>query len=449
MATGPSPWVTSFDYEEKDLKVIGRNPADRSDALDKVTGRARFAADYNLPGQLVGCVLRSPHAHARVLSIDTSAAESLPGVKAVVTRDDFPDLPSEVAAAGELMVNYRDVTRNIMAREKVFYDGHAVAAVAATDRRTAKQALKLIRVNYQVLPHVIDVVEAMQPDAPLLHEGQFTAGIQPKPDRPSNIATQMTSKLGDVGAGFKQADLVVEREFNTKPIHQGYIEPHACVANYTSGGTVEVWASTQGHFVFQAQIAKLLQMDISKVRVNAAELGGAFGGKNTVYLEPLAIMLSKKSGAPVKMKMDRDEVLRATGPTSGTNTKVKIGVTRDGKITAAQAELNYQSGAFPGSALALATLTVFTRYDLANVLVVGHDVTCNRPKVAAYRAPGAPMIAFAVESVIDELAEGLGMDPIELRLLNAATKGTKTHMGTTLDRIGYVETLEAAKGMRI
>ena len=349
MGMRPSPYATKIPYEKRDLKVVGNNPLDRSDANDKVTGRARYASDVSLPGQLIGKVLRSPHAHAKVISIDTSKAERLPGVKAVVTRDDFPDMAVEHAASGELMVNFKDVTRNMMAREKVFYDGHPVAAVAATSESIARAALKLIKVKYEVLPHVIDVVEAMRPDAPILHEDQFTRGVEPAPTKPSNIATRMQSKLGDIEAGFKAADIIIEHEYNTKPSHQGYIEPQASLANYTEGGTAEVWTGTQGHFVFRAQIAKLLKMDVYKITVTPTVLGGGFGGKNNVYLEPLAVALSRKAKRPVKMVMNRDEGFRATGPTSGTNVKVKIGATKDGKITAAQAELNYQSGAFAGS----------------------------------------------------------------------------------------------------
>ena len=444
MGRAPSPYATSIKYEEKVNKIVGGNPSDRADAVDKVTGRARYTADYNLPGQLIGKVLRSPHAHANIKSIDISAALKLPGVKAIVTRDDFQDMAVEHAASGELMVNFRDVTRNLMAREKVYYDGHPVAAVAATSEAIAKQALRLIKVDYEVLPHVIDVVEAMRPDAPVLHDDQFTKGVEPTPDKPSNVALRMESKLGDVEAGFRQADIIIEREFNTKPAHQGYIEPQASLATYTDG-QAEVWTSTQGHFVMRAQIAKLLQMDVSKIKVTAAELGGGFGGKNNVYLEPLAVVLSRKSARPVKMVMTRDEVFRATGPTSGTNVHVKIGATKDGKITAAQAVMNYQAGAFAGSSLPLAAITVFTRYDLENVLVTGFDVTSNRPKVAAYRAPGAPMVAFGVESVIDEIAEALKIDPIEIRLRNAAKEGTQTHFGPKLGRIGYIETLEGAR----
>jgi len=431
-------------YQEKPLKVVGTRPL-RPDGVDKVTGRARYAADYSLPGQLIGKVLRSPHAHARIKSIDTSKAEALPGVKAVVTRDDFAEMPVEYAASGELIINFRDVTRNMMAREKVLYDGHPVAAVAATSASIAREALKLIKVEYDVLPHVIDVVEAMKPDAPLLHEQQFTDGVTPKPDRPSNIAKRIVFARGNLEEGFKQADLVIEREFNTKPVHQGYIEPQACVATYTEDGQVELWTGTQGHFVFRAQLAKVLEMDVSKIRVTATELGGGFGGKNNIYNEPLAIALSRKSHRPVKMVMTRDEVFRATGPTSGANVKIKMGCTKDGRIVAADAELNFQAGAFPGSSVPMASMCTFTRYDLENVRVVGHDVTVNRPKVAAYRAPGAPIAVFGVESVIDEMAKALGIDPIDFRLKNAAKEGTHTYYGPTLGRIGFIETLNGAK----
>ena len=435
---------TTLKYEEKQLKIVGTRPA-RPDGVDKVTGRARFGADYNLPGQLIGKALRSPHAHARIVSIDVSAALALPGVKAVVTRDDFAEMPDEMAPVGELMINFRDVTRNMMAREKVLYDGHPLAAVAATSESVARAALALIKVEYEVLPHVINVVEAMQPDAPLLHENQYTQGVKPKPERPSNIAKRLEFGRGDVAAGFAQADVIIEREFNTKPVHQGYIEPQACLASYSADGQAELWTATQGQFVFRAQCAKVLQMDVSKIRVTPTEIGGGFGGKNNIYNEPLAIALSRKSNRPVKMVMTREEVFRATGPTPGANVRVKLGATRDGRITAAEAVLNFQAGAFPGSPVNQASMCAFTRYDLANVHVVGNDVVVNRPKVAAYRAPGAPIAVLGVESVIDEMAKKLGIDPIEFRLKNAAKEGTQTYYGPKLGPIGYVQTLEAAR----
>ena len=434
----------TLKYQERELKLVGTRPL-RPDGVDKVTGRARFGADYNLPGQLIAKVLRSPYAHARIRSIDVSAALALPGVKAVVTREDFAEMPDEYAEVGELMINFRDVTRNMMAREKVLYDGHPLAAVAATTEAVAKAALALIKVEYELLPHVIDVIEAMQPGAPLLHEKQYTQGVKPKPARPSNVAKRLEYGCGDIAAGFAQAEVIVEREFNTKPVHQGYIEPQACLASYSADGQAELWTSTQGHFVFRAQCAKVLQMDVANIRVIPTEIGGGFGGKNNIYNEALAIALSRKSGHPVKMVMTREEVFRGTGPTPGANVKVKLGCTRDGRITAAEAELNFQAGAFPGSPVNQASMCAFTRYDLANVRVVGNDVTVNRPKVAAYRAPGAPIAVFGVESVIDEMAKKLGFDPIEFRLKNAAKEGTQTYYGPKLGPIGYIQTLHAAR----
>jgi CO/xanthine dehydrogenase Mo-binding subunit len=432
------------DAPTSEFKWVGTR-AVRPDGVDKVTGRARFGADLAMQGQLVGRVLRSPHPHARIRSIDTSAAAKLAGVKAIVTRDDFKDQPSEFIPAGEMMINYRDVVRNVMAREKALYEGHPVAAVAATSAAIAKQALKLIKVDYEVLPHVIDVVEAMKPDAPLLHEDMITAGVEPAPKTPSNIAKRIEFGAGDVEAGFKQADVVIERSFTTKPVHQGYIEPHACVASVSEDGQADVWVTTQGHWIVRAHCARLLGWDVGKIRVTSSEIGGGFGGKTVVYLEPLALALAKKAHRPVKMVMTREDVFRASGPTSGAHVRVKIGARKDGRIVAAEAELKYQAGAFAGSPVQPGAMCAYAPYDLENVKVVGYDVVTNRPKVAAYRAPGGPISEFAVESALDELAGRIGMDPIEFRLKNAAKQGTKAAYGPKFGPIGLVETLEAAK----
>ena len=426
------------------LKYIGTRIA-RPDGVDKVTGRARYGADLMLPGMLHGATLRSPHAHANLISIDTSKAEALAGVKAVVTRDDFEDQPSEMVAAGELPVNYRDVVRNMMAREKVLYDGHPVAAVAATSMAIARKALKLIEVDYEVLPHVIGVVEAIQPGAPILDPDLRTENDPDAKDGPTNISKRVQTGFGDVEAGFAAADVIVEREYDTKPVHQGYIEPQACVASYTEDGQGEIWVSTQGHFLTRSFTARLCGLDVSKLTVTASEIGGGFGGKNNVYGEPVALALSRKAHRPVKMVMSRNEVFRCTGPTSGANMTVKVGCTRDGKITAAEALLNFQAGAFPGSPVGPASMTAFACYALENVKVVGYDIITNRPKVAAYRAPGAQVVAFGVESAMDEMAKKLGLDPIEFRLMNAAKEGTKASFGPTLGPVGLIESLEAIK----
>ncbi|HEX9791216.1 MAG TPA: xanthine dehydrogenase family protein molybdopterin-binding subunit [Kiloniellales bacterium] len=420
---------------KRTFKLVGTRPL-RPDGIDKVTGRARFGADMDAPGMLHGLVLRSPHAHARIKRIDVSKAERLAGVKAVVTRDDFK-LPADSALA--------DICRNVMAREKALYDGHAVAAVAAVSKAVARKALQLIKIDYEILPNVTDVDAAMKPGAPILHETLRTEGVEPKPRKASNVARRHEFGHGDVAKGMAQADIVIERSFKTAATHQGYIEPHACLASVGPDGRGDLWVCTQGHFMVRNTCAGLLGMDASQLRVTASEIGGGFGGKTTVFIEPVALALSRKAGRPVKMVMSRNEVFRATGPTSSSSIDVKIGIKKNGRITAAQAELRYQGGAFPGSPVEFGAMTAFACYDLENVHTVGYDVVTNRPKQAAYRAPGAPMVAHAVESVIDELAKKIGMDPLDFRLLNASKEGTKSSFGPTYGPIGLRATLEEAK----
>ena len=248
------------------LKVVGTRPV-RPDGVDKVTGAATYGADFSLPGMLVGKIKRSPHAHARIVSIDTRAALALPGVKAVVTAADFPDLASEEYEAGESASNLRDLSLNCMARHKVLYDGHAVAAVAAISASIADQALDLIKVTYEVLPHVIDVEAAMAPDAPVLHAHMFTEGLDKRPDLPSNIAKRNQITGGDIDKGFAEAEVIVEGRYTTQAVHQGYIEPHACLATVAADGQCQVWSSSQGQFMVRTYCAKVLDLDISNIRV--------------------------------------------------------------------------------------------------------------------------------------------------------------------------------------
>jgi CO/xanthine dehydrogenase Mo-binding subunit len=433
-----------MNYVPSDLKVVGTRPI-RPDGVDKVTGRAMFGADMVMPGMLWGKVLRSPHAHARIVSIDASKALKLPGVRAFVTADDFPNIASEEAFVGEGPMNFRDLSRNCMARGKALYEGHAVAAVAAASQAIADRALELIDVKYEVLPHVIDVEAAMADDAPILHDDLFTANVEPTPTKPSNIAKRVYFHKGDIEAGFKDAEVIVEGRYTTEPVHQAYIEPHACLCSYGADGQSTIFSSSQGQFMVRAYVAKLLGMEIANIRAMPAEIGGGFGGKTLVYLEPLALALSKKSGRPVKMQMTREDVFRASGPTSGAAMEVKLGAKKDGTIVAARHVLKYQAGAFPGSPIQPGCMCGFAMYDIPNVEVIGYDVVSNRPKVAAYRAPGAPISSFAVESAMDDLARKLGKDPIALREQNGARNGTKTHYGPTHQNIGYLATLEAAK----
>ena len=427
---------------EKPFKWIGTRPV-RPDGVPKVTGAAQFGADMDMPGMLVGRILRSPHAHALIKSINIAKAAAVPGVKAIVTSADFPEQKFEYVGPERVAQNFWHMTRNIMAREKVLYEGHAVAAVAATSKTIADEALSLIEVDYVVLPHVIDVDAAMQPDAPLLFPDMITRGVTPPPTNPSNISKRVEFKIGDIDAGFAAADKIVEMSFKTAPVHQAYIEPQACVARFGADGQGEIWSSSQGHFIVRAYTAKLLGMQLGDLRCYPAELGGAFGGKTVIYVEPVATMLARKSGHAVKIVMSREDVFRATGPTSGSSMTVKIGATRDGNIVAADCLFKLQAGAFPGSPMMSTCMCSLAPYEIPNARTIGYDVVSNRPKVAAYRAPGSPIGAFAVESTMDVLAQKLGIDPLEFRLKNAARKGTQLVHGAKLGHDGYADTIKA------
>lgn len=432
--------------KQRAYRVIGTTPI-RFDGVDKVTGRALYGADIRLPGMLYGAVLRSPHAHARIRSIDTRQAEALPEVKAVVTAADLPDLEDKMAAVGEAsVVNLRYQSNNVLARDKVLYHGHAIAAVAATNPHIAEEALALIKVEYEVLPPVLDVREAMREDAPILLEDLRTEELGHKGDRPTNVAKHLRHQRGDLEKGFQEAAVIVEREFFTATVHQGYIEPQNVVALYNTDGQVTIWCSTQGAFGVRDQVSEILQIPVSRIRVIPTEIGGGFGGKNSVYLEPVAVLLSKKSGyRPVKLVMSHREVLAATGPTAASYIRVKMGADRNGRITAAEAYLAYAAGAFPGSPVDAAMTIIFGPYRIENLRIDGYDVVVNRPKTSAYRAPGATNAAFACETVVDELCEKLGMDPIEFRLLNGVREGDRRADGPAYPRIGYLETLQAAR----
>ena len=417
----------------KTYKWVGTRPI-RHDGYDKVVGKARFAADLNLPGQLHAAYLRSPHAHANIVSIDTSMAEAMPGVKAVVTGDDFPAL--------DITDPNHDVSINVLARGTVLYHGHAIAAVAATTKAEAQAAAAAIEVEYELLPVVLGIDEAMADGAPLANEQNYQKFVGPSD--PSNIATHTPLERGDADAAMAAADIVIEREFDCAHVHQGYIEPHACVVDTGADGKANVWASSQGHFMVRAITAAVLGWETSRIKVTPAEIGGGFGGKTTVYLEPVAARLSEKAGRPVKLVMSREEVLRSSGPAPGAKLRIKIGATSDGELTAIDGWMAYQIGAYGDFAGMVGAMSVAS-YKFPNLKLESWGVLSNTPKTAAYRAPSAPHAAFAIESVIDDIASELGMDPIELRLKNAAVEGDLTAMGMPHPRIGLVECLEALK----
>ena len=435
----------SIRAPEKEYKVIGTRPV-RHDGEDKVTGRAVYGADVQLPGMLYGKVLRSPYAHARIKSVNTRKAEALEGVKAVVTAADLPDPGDRSANMGELgEVPLKYMSRNVLAADKVLYHGHAVAAVAATSPQIADQALKLIKVDYEVLPPVMDVLQAMRGRPALLHEDLFMDELGKKASQPGNIASHNQFRKGDVAKGFAAADYTLEREYRCATVHQGYIEPQAATAMWNADGQLTLWCTTQGAFTMRGAVHQILGIPLSRLKVIPTEIGGGFGGKIPTYGEAVAALLSRKSRRPVKVVMSRAEVFMATGPTSGSYVKLKMGVTKEGRIVAAEATLVYEAGAYPGSIVGAGGVCMFAPYNIENTTIDMYDVVVNKPKTAAYRAPGAPNSEFATESLIDEFCEMLHVDPLEFRLKNAAREGDLQSHGVPHPKIGFIETVQAAR----
>jgi CO/xanthine dehydrogenase Mo-binding subunit len=421
-----------------DNKWVGQRTP-RPDGVDKVTGSAQYAADYSMPGMVWGKVLRSPHAHALIKKIDTSKAEALQGVVAVMTGDDLPMLPlDKPLPSGPNDIRW--IARGCMAREKILYTGHPVAAVAATSQAIAIEALALIEVDYEVLPHVIDPDEAMAPGAPILHDW-----LKSDDGGPTNISNVMTVKTGDVAQGFADADVVVERAFKSASVHQGYIEPQACIVSYKPDAQSTIWSSSQGQFMVRGMTAIIAGMATGDIKAIPAEIGGGFGGKTIIYLEPVAMVLSKKCARPVKMQNTREEVFMSTGGGAGMSAHLKVGVTKDGKLTAVEGAYNFQAGCYPGSPVGRACHFSFSCYDIPNADVKGLDIVSNRPNVTAYRAPGAPQGNYVFEAILDEIAEKLGMDPWELRLRNALAADKPTIYGAKIGEAGIQECIDSVR----
>ena len=425
------------------FKVVGTRPI-RHDGFERVSGRARYTADLQFPGMLHAGVLRSPYPHARIKSIDTSRAEALPGVRAVITAKDFRWNSAQIETLGGY-----SPPKNSIALDKVLYTGHPVAAVAADNPHLAEEALSLIDVDYEVLPHVLTAPDGMKEGAPILHDEKSSAPLKTtelgeQTDKISNISLHLQHKKGDIEEGFKKAEVIVEREFNTASVHQGYIEPHASIAYWGPDDRITIWTSTQGNFTARDDTAKVLGVPSAQIKVVPTEIGGGFGGKLPIYLEALVTLLSKKTGRHVKAVMSRKEDMESTGPTPGSYIKVRMGATKDGRITAAQVHMAYEAGAFQNGEVAMGSICILAPYDIDNVLVDGYDVLVNKPSTQAYRAPGATNAAYAAESVVDEMAEKLGMDPLEFRLMNGAKEGTTRHDGVTHPKIGYLDVVKAA-----
>ncbi|MCH2524907.1 MAG: xanthine dehydrogenase family protein molybdopterin-binding subunit [Dehalococcoidia bacterium] len=441
-----------MQYGSSKYKVIGTRPL-RHDGVDKVTGRAIYGADVTMPRMIFGKILRSPHAHAWIKSIDVSKALAHPGVLAVVTAKDFfsrEGINEEGSSFGENGVTLWETSKkylsdNIMASDKVLYKGQPVAGVAATTVHIAEEALALIEVEYELIESVINVIEAMNENAARLHPNIRTDSYMDSEVSQNNVAHHIRHSIGDISKGFEESKIVIEREFDTATVHQAYIEPHNTTAFWNKDGRLTIWLSTQGPFEVRDMCAEVLGMDVSNVNVIPTEIGGGFGGKFEPYSDPVAALLSKKTGCPVKIVMTRQEDFESTGPTSGSHIRVKMGADGSGKIIAAQAYLAYEAGGYPGAPVDEAAMCIFSAYNIPNVLIDGLDVLVNKPKSAAYRAPGATNAAFACETVIEEIADELGLDSVYLRLINSAKEGTRRPDGPVYPRIGCVEVLEALK----
>ncbi len=417
------------EHPATEYAVIGTRPI-RHDGLDKVTGRAVYGADIRLSELAQGAVLRSPYPHARIVSIDTSRAEAAPGVLAVMTGADVPGTGPDAD--------------RVMAGAKVVYRGHPVAAVAATSLNLAQEAADLIDVEYEKLQPILGIREAMNSDSEIIHP-DFRGDHLGESVGGTNVSTHLRYVAGDAEKGFGESQVVVEREVQLATVHQGYIEPHSGTARWDENGRVTVWTSTQGIFGVRDSVAKILGLPQSGVVVEPLEIGGGFGGKLSIYLEPLAAILSKKCGKPVKMYMDRKSVFESTGPAAAAIVKIKIGVDGNGRIRAAQADLRYDAGAYPGSPVQAGAVCCFAAYDIPNVLIDGYAVMTTKPRTSAYRAPGSTHVAYGVEVVVDEICKEIGMDPLEFRLLNASHEGGRRADGPMWGPIGTRQVLETAR----
>ena len=417
-------------------RVVGK-PLPRIDAPGKVTGTAVYAADFTLPGMLVGKVFRSTEPHARIVRLDVSRAARLPGVRAVISAADVPD----VRYGGAL----KDET--VFARGRVRYVGQPVAAVAASTPEAADAALAAIEVVYEPLPAVLDLDAALAPGAPLVHEGWEDYTAIPILHRDGNVCNRARIMLGDVERGFEEADRIFEHRFTTSMVHQGYTEPRAAVAQWDSADTVTVWSNTQLPFEVQNTLAEILAMPPGKIRVIVPGIGGGFGGKLRVGVEHFAAFLARKAGRPVKLVTTSEEELIAAYPRQGAVVELKTGVTRDGRITAKAGRIWFDTGAFAGSGpgvASVATLVLAGPYRIPNLHLEGFAVYTNKTNCGSFRAPSGPQANFAVESQMDIIADALGVDPLDFRLRNIVHEGDEGPTGQVLTAVGLEECLRKA-----
>ena len=399
----------------------------RIDAFEKVTGTAQYTADMKLQGMLYTKLLKSPHAHARIIRIDTSEAEKLPGVRAILTGKEVPY---------KFGIYMQD--KEILAKEKVHHVGEPVVAVAADNEEIAEQAVELIKVEYEELPAVFDQRDAMKEGTPLvherLHEYKHAPFIFPKPH--TNIANHFKLRKGDVERGFAEADVIVENEFSQPQIHHVQMETHSSVGQWLPNGQINVWTSAQSPFAVRQLLSIGLGVPIHKIDVQVPYVGGAFGGKAGLHWEPLVVLLSKKAGGrSVKLVMSREEQFHTVAVRQGLYTRVKTGVKRDGKITAEEIEYIWDSGAYADYAVNVGRAAGYSctgPYEVPNIKCDSLTIYTNHPYGTAYRGFGHAEFHWAIERQMDLVAREIGMDPVEFRLKNAALPGCITATGEKL-----------------
>ncbi|MBI2913393.1 MAG: xanthine dehydrogenase family protein molybdopterin-binding subunit, partial [Chloroflexi bacterium] len=429
---------------QQEYRSVGK-PVPRIEGVGKVTGKTVYADDMKLPRMLHAKVLGSPYAHARIKSIDTRAARDHPGVAAAITSRDLPPFKANPS-------NRRGI---IFADGEALFYGQPVAAVLAEDPHVAQEALALIEVEYAELPAVVDPLEAMKEGSALVRSpvhdvdrseerGHITIDVKEKEaeGKATNIAGQMSFKRGDVEAAFAEADCVIEGTWPSAMVHQGYIEPHATIADYDVAGELSIWTSTQAPFYIRDELAQTLGIPETKIRVTATEVGGGFGGK--IYLTELMVAgLAMAVRRPVKYIMSRKEDMLAATPAPQAIVEMKTAMKADGTLTALKARLIYDSGAFPGAPMLPGCLIVGGYYKCPNLEIQGYEVLTNKVSVGALRAPGAHNATFAIESHMDMMARPLGLDPIEVRLKNAVQQGDPLPSGQPYPAIGLRQCLEA------
>ncbi len=432
------------EEREHEYRNVGK-PLKRIDGVGKVTGETIYADDMQLPRMLHAKVLGSPYAHARIVSIDTSKARIHPGVEAVFTAADLPEYKKNPS-------NRRGL---IFPDEEVLFHGQPVAAALASDPHVAEEALSLIEVKYEALPPVVDPIAAMDEGSPLVRSpiidvdrseerGHLTVEVEQKEaeGKPTNIASQMNFKRGDIEAGFAEADIVIENTWRSAVVHQSYIEPHSTIADYDNSGELSVWTSSQAPFYIRDELSQTLGLPENKIRVTATEVGGGFGGK--IYLQELMVAaLAMALRRPVKYIMSRKEDMLAATPAPQAIIDLKTGMKRDGKLTALKSRVVYDSGAFPGAPMLPGCLLIGGYYKCETLEIQGYEVLTNKVSVGALRAPGAHNVTFAIESHMDMMSRELGLDPIEVRLKNAVEEGDPLPSGQPYPRIGLKQCLDA------